>query len=61
MLKALIKTKTNFRNLNGTWLEVTEIKGNRVTCLHFDSELDRYITIDFTSKEVKEFEYSIKN
>lgn len=58
MLKALIKTKSNFRNLNGTWLTVIEIKGTRVTCEVFDNELNKFISVDFTSKEVKEYEYS---
>lgn len=57
MLKALIKTKSNFRNLNGTWLTVLEIKGNRVTCEVLENEFGKYITVDFTSKEVKEYEY----
>jgi len=54
-LSALIKTKSNYKNLNGTWLQVSEIVGSRVSCTTFDEEMQKPITIDFTLKEIVEF------
>lgn len=53
-MKALINTKSNFRNLNGQWLKVLEIVGTRVSCKHFAAEIGREITIDFALTEIKE-------
>jgi hypothetical protein len=60
-MKALIKTKTNFRNLNGTWLPVHQIVGNRVTCI-IEDELayNGELKCDFTMKEISEFRYNEK-
>lgn len=56
MITALINTKSNYRNLNGSWLEVTEMRGLRVTCL---GEIDGKPTkIDFTLNEIKGFIYN---
>lgn len=50
MKKVIIKTKSNFRNLNGTIQEVYEIVGTRVTCLiNIDFKL---MQVDFNIKEV---------
>jgi len=54
-LKIQVKTKSNFHNLNGQWLNVIEIVGNRVTCsatIH-----GRVQTVDFTTKEIAELSY----
>jgi hypothetical protein len=55
-MKAVVKTKSNFRNLNGQALEVHEIAGNRVSCIVYDELAynGRLIT-DFTLKEVERF------
>ena len=57
-MKALINTKSNYRNLNGQWLEVKEIVGNRVSCVVFDEEYQKNITVDFTKKEVVYIKHS---
>jgi len=54
-MKAKINTKSNFKNLNGQFLEVKEIAGKRVSCLFFSEEFNRVITVDFTLKEILEF------
>ncbi len=53
-MKAESKTKSNFRNLNGEWLDVLEIVGTRVSCLWFSEEFQKTITIDFSLNEVSE-------
>lgn len=52
-MKAKVKTKSNYGNLNGQWLDVKEIAGTRVTCI-VQSDLYGTITVDFTLKEVVE-------
>ena len=54
-LKIQVKTKSNFHNLNGQWLTVMEIVGNRVSVsatIH-----GRIQTVDFTTKEITEMSY----
>lgn len=54
-LKIQVKTKSNFHNLNGQWLTVTEISGTRVSVtatIH-----GRIQTVDFTVSEVTEWAY----
>ena len=53
-MKALINTKSNYRNLNGQWLTIKEFLGNIVACKFFDMELGKEITVDFNIKEIKE-------
>ncbi len=53
-MKAKIKTKSNYKNLNGQWLEVKEIFGTRVSCLWFSEEFQKMITIDFSLSEILE-------
>jgi len=50
VLTATIKTKSNFRNLNGQTLEVIEVVGTRVTCKVKDGH--HTISADFTIQEV---------
>lgn len=52
-MKAKIQTKSNYRNLNGQWLQVKEIVGTRVTCV---VETEEYGTqnVDFRLSEVTE-------
>lgn len=52
---AKIETKSNYKKLNGKFLEVKELQGTRVSCLVFSEELGKYVTTDFQLKEVKEF------
>jgi len=54
-MQAKIKTKSNFQNLNGQWLQVKEVLGTRVTCLKFSQEFQKNISIDFTLNEITEF------
>ena len=56
-MKAQIKTKSNYNNLNGQWLEVKEIFGTRVTCFVDTPEYGR-MSVDFTLKEVTAMEYN---
>ncbi len=51
-MNAKIYTKSNYRNLNGTILNVLEIVKNRVTCKVWHEECDAFITTDFTKSEV---------
>ncbi len=52
-MEAIVKTKSNFRNLNGKSLEVIEIVGTRVSCKTFAEDLGKDITVDFhKDKEV---------
>lgn len=52
-MKAKVNTKSNYRKLNGQWLEVKEIVGTRVSCL-VETEEHGKVTIDFNLKEVTE-------
>jgi len=52
-MKAKVNTKSNFRNLNGQWLEVKEIVGTRVSCVVETKEYGKQ-TVDFNLKEVTE-------
>lgn len=51
-MKAQIKTKSNYKNLNGQWLDIKEIFGTRVSCLYFSEEFQKIITVDFDLKEI---------
>jgi len=55
-MKARVNTKSNYRNLNGQWLEVKEIVGARVTCIVEFAEFGKQ-SVDFTLKEVTEMDY----
>lgn len=52
MKKAIINTKSNYRNLNGTIQNVFEIVGTRVTCLIFIDEYQKTMQVDFNINEV---------
>jgi hypothetical protein len=54
-MKAQIKTKSNYQNLNGQWLQVKEIVGTRVTCVIFSQEFQKNISVDFTLTEITQF------
>jgi len=54
-MKAKVNTKSNYRNLNGQWLEVKEIVGTRVTCIVEFAEFGKQ-SVDFTLKEVTELD-----
>ena len=54
-MNAKIQTKSNYKNLNGQWLEVHEIRGTRVSCIVKDDEAkDGQIISDFTLSEIVE-------
>jgi phage major head subunit gpT-like protein len=59
-MKVQVKTKSNFRNLNGQWLELKEIVGTRVTCT-IPSEMFGSQTIDFTLSEVVKIDTTCSN
>ena len=52
-MKAKVNTKSNYRNLNGQWLDVKEIVGTRVSCIVNTNDLGTQ-TVDFTLKEITE-------
>jgi hypothetical protein len=53
-LKAQIKTKSNFRNLNGQWFPVIEMLGKRVSChVEIDGKIQ---TVDFYLNEIIAFD-----
>lgn len=52
MKTVIVKTKSNFRELNGVPLLVKEIVGTRVSCEVFDENIQRPVTIDFHKKEI---------
>ena len=54
-MKAKVKTKSNYRNLNGQWLEVKEIVGTRVTCIVTFAEFGKQ-SVDFQLKEITELD-----
>ena len=56
---AKIKTKSNFRNLNGQWLHVKEIAGKRVSCEVVINGNSR--TIDFQLSEVTEMNTKVES
>jgi hypothetical protein len=52
-LTAQIKTKSNFRNLNGQWLKVVEMVGTTVSCR---AEIDgKMQTVAFALNEIEKF------
>lgn len=55
-MKAKIKTRSNYRNLNGQWLKVVEIVGTRVSCLVETEDMGTQ-TVDFSLKEVEMMAY----
>jgi hypothetical protein len=54
-MEAKIKTKSNYRGLNGQFLKVHEIAGKIVTCEVFQEEHNKIFLVDFTLKEIEEF------
>lgn len=47
-----VKTKSNYRKLNGKLLQVNKFNGTYVDCNVFCQELDRVITVSFNLSEV---------
>ena len=54
-LQVVVKTKSNYRNLNGVALRVKEIIGDIVAVKVWSDELQKYLTVDFKLKEVVKF------
>ena len=54
-MKAKVNTQSNYRNLNGQWLNVKEIVGTRVTCIVEFAEFGKQ-SVDFSLKEVTELD-----
>lgn len=59
-MKAIFNTRSNYRNLNGKELKVTEIFGTRVTALVPDGE-HGFLQADFTLGEVVKFTEGVKS
>jgi hypothetical protein len=56
-MKAKIQTKSNYRNLNGQWLEVKEVVGTRVSCIIKDEQAyGGKLLVDFNLKEIVEMD-----
>jgi hypothetical protein len=56
LVAAKINTKSNYQNLNGTFQQVHQMLGNRVTCL---VEIDgKLLQVDFNLSEISEFRYN---
>ena len=54
-MKAKINTTSNYRGLNGQWLELKEIVGTRVSCIVESEEFGKQ-TVDFKLSEVTELD-----
>jgi hypothetical protein len=54
-MKALIKTKSNYKGLNNQWLDVKEIADTRVSCIYYCEDYQRWITADFHLNEILKF------
>ena len=50
-MKAKVNTKSNYKNLNGKWLDVIEIVGTRVSCSVDSNEFGKQ-TVDFHLREL---------
>jgi len=56
LISAQIQTKSNYRNLNNLWFQVTEMMNDRITCLvEIDGKLQK---VDFNISEIKGFRYN---
>ena len=53
---AKFNTRSNFKNLNGLWIPIVECKGQRITCVVYDPEVDKHIHVDFTISELTELD-----
>lgn len=51
-MKALIETKSNYRNLNGKWVKIKQFLGTQVAC-EIETEEHGTITSDFNLSEIK--------
>ena len=57
-IKAKIKTQSNYRNLNGTWLKVVKFEGTALSCKFIDEEgLER--TTSFNLNEIESIKESL--
>ncbi len=52
MMKALVKTKSNYRNLNGTWVDIIQFLGMVVYCETID-ESNTKVRFDLNIKEIE--------
>lgn len=58
-MKVMIKTKSNYRGLNGTWLTVHEAVNKRISCIVNDPEAkDGKLIVDFDISEITMISYS---
>ncbi len=54
-LRVKVNTKSNYRGLNGQWLEVKECRGTRVSC-NVETEEHGLQTVDFSLNEIVEID-----
>ena len=52
IMKALVKTKSNYRNLNGTWVNIIQFLGTIVYCEIID-ESGTQVRFDLNIKEIE--------
>ena len=56
LVAAKINTKSNFRNLNGTFQQVYQMYGRRVTCLiEIEGKMHQ---VDFDLSEISEYQFN---
>jgi hypothetical protein len=53
-MKALVNTKSNYRNLNGTWVTIKKFLGTIVECQYFCKQREVLVTFDLSLTEIKE-------
>lgn len=54
-MKVIVKTKSNYGELNGKELDVVEIAGTRVSVKVFSTEFCKDVIVDFGLSEVEKF------
>jgi hypothetical protein len=51
-MKALVKTKSNYRNLNGKWVKILQFLGTIIYCETID-ETGKTLRFDLNIKEIE--------
>lgn len=58
-MKIKVNTKSNYRHLNGRWLDVIEAKGDTIQCwIPNEFKPNELIPADFKLSEIVEMEYN---
>lgn len=53
-MRALVNTKSNFRDLNGKWVKIRQFLGSIVYCEFYCEESKQVIKFDLAMAEIKE-------